>query len=349
MVSYFFPFEFTNIKHINMKHKFLFALLAVVVTAGLSSCHQSGKDYSDMNDEEKLEIINIRLKKTPDDAELLFDRAGIYINQERYNDAITDLMKATELESKNKEYLMRLGDTYFRIGDMEHSYKAIERVTELDPKYKDAYMKLGEIAFYSKDYDRAMEHLSKVTADDPNNQNALFMKGFIYKETEDTANAAFYFRKVIDLYPDYEPAYEELGFLYANHGSPMAVEYLNTAIKLEPNNTQAMYGLAMYFQEKQRMDEAEELYSRITEINPAHKDAWHNLGYIECFHYGDFDKAIEYFNRAIECDGQFVEALTNRGWAYSLKGDKKNARISYQSALEKDPNYQPALDGLKSL
>jgi len=299
-----------------------------------------------MTDEEKLEIINIRLKKDPKDAELLYDRAGVYVNLERYNDAIIDLNKAIEIKPEKKEYHALLGDTYFRLGDMEHSYKAFEAVVTLDPNDKEGYLKLGEIAFYSKDYDRAMDHLSKVTADDPNNQNALFMKGFIYKETEDTANAAFYFRKVIDLYPEYEPAYEELGFMYANLGNALAVEYLTTAIRLDPNNTQAMYGLAMYFQGKQRMDEAEELYRRITEINPVHKDAWHNLGYIECFHYGDYDKAIEYYDRAIECDNKFVEALTNRGWAYALKGDKQNARISYQSALEIAPNYQPALDGM---
>ena len=329
-----------------MKNKVLYTLLAIVVIFGLTSCNNSKKDYSDMSDEEKLEIINIRLKKDPKDAELLYDRASVYVNLERYNDAIIDLNKAIEIKPEKKEYHALLGDTYFRLGDMEHSYKAFESVITLDPNDKEGYLKLGEIAFYSKDYDRAMDHLSKVTADDPNNQNALFMKGFIYKETEDTANAAFYFRKVIDLYPEYEPAYEELGFMYANHGSDLAIEYLTTAIKLEPNNTQAMYGLAMYLQGKQRMDEAEELYSRITEINPAHKDAWHNLGYIECFHYGDFDKAIEYFNRAIECDTTFVEALVNRGWTYALKGDKANARINYQSALGIDPNYKPAIDGL---
>ena len=332
-----------------MKHTLLYTILAIVVIAGLSSCHNSKKDYSDMSDEEKLEIINIRLKKSPQNAELLYDRASVYVNLERYNDAIIDLNKAIEIKPEKKEYHALLGDTYFRLGDMEHSYKSFEKVVSLDPKDKEGYMKLGEIAFYSKDYDRAMDHLSKVTADDPNNQNALFMKGFIYKETEDTANAAFYFRKVIDLYPEYEPAYEELGFMYANHGSDLAIEYLTTAIKLEPNNTQAMYGLAMYLQGKQRMDEAEELYNRITETNPAHKDAWHNMGYIECFHYGDFDKAIEYFSRAIECDSKFVEALTNRGWAYALKGDRTNARINYNSAIEIDPNYQPALDGLAEL
>lgn len=332
-----------------MKKHILRSLLIALPLLFFSACNQKHPDTEQLSDSEKLDIINIRLKKTPNDAELLYDRAGIYINQERYNDALTDLMQATTIAPDKTDYQTRLGDTYFRLGDMEHSYKAFERVAQLDPKNKEAYMKLGEIAFYSKDYDRAMEHLSKVTADEPDNRDALFMKGFIYKETGDTAKAAYYFRKVIDLNPDYEPPYEELGFMYANHGSPLAVEYLNTAIKLDPTNTQAMYGLAMYMQEHQRFDEAEELYRRITEVNPAHSDAWHNLGYIECFHYGDYDQALQYFNRAIECDSRFTEALTNRGWAYSLKGDRTNARISFNSALQVQPDYQPAIDGLASL
>lgn len=332
-----------------MKRQLLAAMLILAVAMPFVACHQNKSDTANISDSEKLDIINIRLRKNPDDAELLYDRAGIYINQERLSDAIADLTQATRLDPDNPDYQKRLGDTYFRTGDMEHSYKAFERVAELDPKDKEAPMKLGEIAFYSKDYDRAMEHLSKVTANDPDNQTALFMKGFVYKETLDTSKAAYYFRRVIDLYPDYEPAYEELGFMYANIGNPLAVEYLNTAINLDPANTQAMYGLAMYFQEKNKVDEAEQLYNRITEINPQHKDAWHNLGYIELFHYGDYDRAIEYFNRALECDNRFVEALANRGWAYALKGDKTNARISYNSALEVSPGYQPAIDGLASL
>ena len=332
-----------------MVHKLITTLLAVALAACLLSCRNDKKPADNLTDSEKLEIINIRLKKTPDDADLLFDRAGIYINQERYNDAIADLTQATKLDPDNKDYLKRLGDTWFRTGDMEHSYKAFEQAATLDPKDKEACMKLGEIAFYSKDYDRAMEHLNGVTADDPDNQNALFMKGFIYKETEDTAKAAYYFRKVIDLYPEYVPAYEELGLMYSNHGSPLAVEYLNTAVKIEPNNTYALYGLAMYFQDKERWDEAEQLYHRITEINPAHRDAWHNLGYIECFHYGDYDKAIEYYSRAIESDNQFVEAIANRGWAYALKGDRTNARICFNSALDIDPTFEPAQRGLAEL
>lgn len=326
------------------------ALLAValIVSVNMMSC--KGKPSTEgLTDEGKIETLSRMIDKSPKNAALYFERAEAYVSLEKWNDAIKDLEKATSLDQKHKEYYKLLGDTYFRIGDVEHSYKAMEKVVELDENDVEGYMKLGEIAFYSKDYDRAMEHLNMVTAKMPDNQAALFMKGFIYKETGDTTNAAFYFRKVIDQYPEYEPAYEELGFMYANHGSDLAVEYLNTAISLEPTNTQAMYGLAMYFQDKKRVDEAEELYKKITEINPKAEDAWHNLGYIELFHYGDYDNAIEYFNRAIEIDDKFIEALTNRGWAYAMKGDKTNARISYNSALAIDPTYQPALEGLGEL
>lgn len=267
----------------------------------------------------------------------------------RTNDAINDMMKATQLDDKNQEYFLLLGDAYFANGDIEHSYSTLQHALELNDKNVEAYLKLGEIAFYGRDYDRAMDNLSKVTAVEKDNRTALFMKGFIYKETGDTNNAIILFRKVCDLHPDYEPAFEELGTLYATHGNPMAVEYLSTAIRLEPQNTNALYSLAMYYQDKAEMDKAEEIYKQILDVNSNHKDAWHNRGYIELFHYNDYDLAIEYFTKAVQCDNLFKEAHANRGCAYELKGDKNNAEICYRSALEIDPQFQPAIEGLKRL
>ena len=171
------------------------------------------------------------------------------------------------------------------------------------------------------------------------------MKGFIYKETGDTSNAIILLRKVCDLYPDYEPAFEELGMIYADHHDPLAVEYLNTALRLEPQNTNALYGLAMFYQDLNKLDKAEELYKQILNINNNHKEAWHNRGYIELFTYGNTDLAVEYLTRAIQCDSTFIEAWTNRGCAYELLGDKSSAHSDFNAALQLDHTFQPALDG----
>lgn len=331
-----------------MKRHFIAIAIGCIAIVSIMSCKQS-TIREDMSNEEKLEILDIKINKKPNDASLYFDRAKIYVELQRYNEALNDLTKATELDKNNTEYLMLLGDTYFRVGNMEYSAKAIEHLLEIEPDNTDALLKLGEVEFYTKDYDRAMETLSKVTAKDKNNLTALHLKSFIYKETGDTNSAITYLQKIINLYSDYVPGYVELGILMSDLNNPLAVEYLNSALNIDPQNTNAMYALAMYYQIQKKMELAESLYKQILDINANDKDAWHNRGYIELFHYGDYETAIEYFNQAIRCDNQFIEAYTNRGIAYELNGDKTNAKISFEEALNIDPAYEPAREGISRL
>lgn len=328
-----------------MKHTVRLLILILPLLFTIVGCN-SNTPTTEMSNDDILKVLDVKINKHPKDAELLYDRAKILLEMNRVNDAIADLTRATSINNKEFKYFMLLGDAYFANGDVEHSYSSLQSALELEPESSEAFLKLGEIAYYSRDYDRAMESLGKVTAKDPNNRTALFMKGFIYKETGDTSNAITLLRKVCDLYPDYEPAFEELGVLYSIHHNPMAVEYLSTANRLEPTNTNALYALAMYYQDGNKMDQAEEIYKRILDIDDNNKLAWHNRGYIQLFTYGDYELAIEYLTRAIQCDNSFIEAWTNRACAYELLGNKDLARQDFQQALELDHTYQPAIDGL---
>jgi len=328
-----------------MKHRIISLILFLPLLIATASCHNDSAT-ANMTDEEILNVLDLRIHKSPKDDNLYFDRAKIYMKLDRINDAIADLSRAIAINDKETKYHMLLGDAYFANGDVEHSYKSLQRVLELEPESQEAYLKLGEIAYYSRDYDRAMDNLNKVTAQDPQNRTALFMKGFIYKETGDTVNAIQLLRKVTDLHPDYEPAFEELGMLYATRHDPLALEYLNTALRLEPQNTNALYGLAMYYQDLNQIEKAQEIYKQILDINDNHKEAWHNRGYIEIFTYGDYPEAINYLTRAIQCDSSFIEAWVNRGCAYELMGDKQHALDDFQAALQLDHTFQPAIDGL---
>lgn len=328
-----------------MKHTVRLLILILPFLFTLVGCN-SNTPTTEMSNDEALKVLDVQISKHPKDAELLYDRAKILLEMNRVNDAIADLSRATSINNKEYKYFMLLGDAYFANGDVEHSYSSLQSALELEPESSETYLKLGEIAYYSRDYDRAMENLGKVTAKDPNNRTALFMKGFIYKETGDTSNAVTLLRKVCDLYPDYEPAFEELGILYSIRHNPMAVEYLSTANRLEPTNTNALYALAMYYQDGNKIDQAEEIYKRILDIDANHKLAWHNRGYIQLFTYGDYEEAIMYLTRAIQCDSTFIEAWTNRACAYELLGNTELASQDFHHALDLDHTYQPAIDGL---
>lgn len=324
--------------------KILPILLSIVII--FSACGEKKGQQEKMTNQQAIEIITAKINKNEKDHKLYYDRARLYMQEKRVNDAIADLNKAIQLKDNEIDYHLLLADAYFANGDVEHSYSTLDRVLELDPENQEAVLKQGEIAYYSKDYDRAIDNMSKVTAKDPTNRTALSIKAFVYKEKGDTANAIVLLRKVCDLYPDYAIAFDELGVIYSAHRDPLAIEYFKTAIRLDPTNTNTIYNLAMFYQETNQMDAAEEAYKQILDLDSDNKHAWHNRGYIELFTYGDTDKAIEYFTRALQCDSLFVEAYVNRGCAYELNGDRVNAEHDFRSALAHSPAYQPAIDGL---
>ena len=294
-------------------------LLVVLMTILIAACKQHPTDIEGLSDAEKLEALDFRIEKQPKDHQSLYERSQVLFNLGRTKEAQNDINRAADLQPDNLEYRMRQADIYFANGDVENSYKTLSEAEKISPESKEVQLKMGEVMFYSRDYDRALTCLTKVTEKEPDNQTALFMKGFIYKEKGDTASAVTLFRRVCDMYPDYEPAFEELGVLFAIHNNPLASEYLSTALQLQPNNTNALYALAMYYQQNEEMDKAEDLYRRILDINENSADAWHNLGYIEMSHYMDFARAIEYFDKALAADPSHEAAAQNRKLAYELQ------------------------------
>lgn len=291
--------------------------------------------------EEALKMLDDKINRDSDNPDLLYQRGKLLISlgkeknlSQYFKDAITDLKQATELDNKKTEYFTALGDAYFSLGNINESYAALHQALKLNENNFEACMKMSEIAFYSGNYELAMENLNKVTAQDKDNQTALFMKGFIYMENKDTANAVYYFRHLTELYPDYAPAYEQLGMLYINNSNKLGLEYLTTALKLDPKNVNILYGIAQFYQDAEEADMANEYYVKIIEINPQFKYAWFNRGRMELELYEDYNAAIDFFNKAIEIDPQFAEAYHNKGVAYEMLGDKTNSNICYAKAQE---------------
>jgi tetratricopeptide (TPR) repeat protein len=54
---------------------------------------------------------------------------------------------------------------------------------------------------------------------------------------------------------------------------------------------------------------------------------------------GDFDRAIEDFDRSIKLDRAYIKPLNNRGVAYMKKGEHDLAIQAFDEAIRLDPNY----------
>jgi len=63
-----------------------------------------------------------------------------------------------------------------------------------------------------------------------------------------------------------------------------------------------------------------------------------NLG-VAWYENGDYEKAIEYYKRAVILNPDFIEALNNLGVAYAKQGDYGKAIECYTEAIRKNPYY----------
>ena len=84
-----------------MVNRYRLILLIIPILLTLSSCKQNTSNR-EPSQEEVLAILDARIHKHPNDAKLYHDRANIYLKDNRVNDAISDLMRAVDLDKNGK-------------------------------------------------------------------------------------------------------------------------------------------------------------------------------------------------------------------------------------------------------
>lgn len=329
----------------------LFLLLSFLVVscrpAGEKKKVQEAVSVDSLNAE--AESLNVKIMADSGNPDNYYQRAKVYLDQKEINKALSDIGKAIDLNDKDARYYVTLADLYLVMGKIPNCLEALRKAEEIDPKNNDALLKLAEVYLILKDYQSAFNYTKKALDLESINPVAYFIRGFAYMEQGDTTLAVKSFMAAADQDQNYYDAYIELGLLYSSKKNPLAMEYLQTAVKIEPNRTEGYYLLGMAYQEQEVISKASETYEKLLVIDPDYEEAYYNLGYINLVYNQDFEQAIQYFGKAISLDPGNTDAYFNRGYSFELAGDPVSARNDYRKALELSPNYERAVNGLNRL
>lgn len=326
-------------------------LTVLFLTVLVISCgkKQSEKDFNKLSDKEKIDLLDAKIRKDPKNAELYYQRGKVFAHMENTKEALFNAQKAIELDKKQVKYYIFEADVLFSRGETTLAFNSLQEALKVDNKSTEAYLKIAELSLYMKDYTKSMDNIKQALTIDKLNPTAYFLRGYIMKETGDTARAVIDYKKAIELKSNYEKPFEELGLLYAAKGDGLAVEYLKSTININPKNTNAMYALALFYQDHGAMQEALDLYKRILKIKPADADAIHNVGYINYEYKHDYVTALDCFSKAIKADNSYIEAYYNRAKTYEKLNKKAEAIQDYQKVLSLNPENQDAKTSLKRL
>jgi tetratricopeptide (TPR) repeat protein len=297
----------------------------------------------------ELAALNKKILDAPDDANLYNERAKIYLQFKQLEDAINDCKRAIRMDTTNAAFYLTEADVFFAANETRNAKEVLENVVKRFPENTDGLLKLGELFYFVKQYENAFAKINQALKVNENLAKAYYLKGNIYKEIGDTGKAVSSLETAIEQDNKNYGAFLDLGLIYGAKKNPLAFEYYNNAIALNPTNSEALYAKAKLFQDMGQIKEAVGVYNQILKINPNHVFSIYNLGAIEFGINKDPKKAIEHFTTAITLDPKYAEAYYARGACYQEMKDNANASADYNMCLQLKPNYEPAVDGLNSL
>ena len=296
----------------------------------------------------EIEEISNKISANPKDHSLFYQRGQMFLKAGNSKMAIQDLEHAISIDSTKGEYYLPLADAYFFSKSVGKSRQTLERALNNNPENNtEAAMKLAELHFYVKEYKKSIGYLDEVLMKDKHNPKAYFMKGMNFKEMGDTAKAISSFQTTIEQNPEYYAAYMQLGIIFNIKNNPVAVQYYNSALNLNPKSTEALYGRAMYYQENQEFNKAITDYTQILRLEPDNANAHFNLGYIHQVYLKIYDQGIKHYTDAIAANPKYAEAYYNRGLTYETVGNISAAAADYKLAIQFRGDYPAAEAGLK--
>ena len=118
--------------------------------------------------------------------------------------------------------------------------------------------------------------------------------------------------------------------------SANAVEQSETQV--QPQDANAYFDQGNVYQSKGDYDRAIEAFNTAIELKPDFAEAYTNRG-VTYTDKGDFAPAISDYTKAIELKPDFALAYNHRGIAYTDKGDFDRAIVDFNTAIELKPDY----------
>ena len=339
-----------------MKHKSLIWLL-VGLALNMAACRDNGKvqpkdpltveQQESPKDEISLLTDSIEMDGTRPD--LYLKRAQCYLDREQVGAAMMDVTKAIEVDPKNIDAFLMLSDVYYLLGDQANITATLNKALSVDPYDSRPMVKLAELNLLQQNFPLAFGYIDNALKVNTYNPKAYFVRGMTYMAKQDTASALKNFLIAREQDASFPDPMREICRIYVAQNNPLAEGFLRNAVAQFPDDGMARYDLALFLQDHGAPEEALAHYDTLLLIKPDNSRLLFNKGYVYFVYLGNNQQALEYFNRALESDPTYLDALYNKGHVLEQMGDYVQASDIYTQVLKQNPSYRLAIDAMNRI
>lgn len=293
-------------------------------------------------------------------------RAEAYLGQQKWNEAVDDIIKALSLNGDAKAHYLMINipdealslmkarlqiqankDSndaawYYYIGQLSqkknrHRY-AIKFYTQANERDANSLFleRIADCYFDLGDYAQALVYVDKALAIKPDDEDLFLLKGNIYNEMGNQPAAIEQLDKYIKMTPEFFYGYYRRGWLRDEQDDREgAIDDYTMAITLEPSYAYSYIGRGRDYERLGQHEAAIADYKKVIELDTVPEQG--SCAHYAYFFLGQRDKAAEFMQRYLDnpdegdADGGNYDAAC----LYSLMGDTDKALKHLREALKR--------------
>src|SRR5438309_999059 len=265
--------------------------------------------------------------------------ARTLMQEGKLDDAVAELQTLEAANPTMKGLDLELGAAYYKKSDYPKAIAYLKKATAADPGNGEAQQLLGLSYYLGGHPADAIPLLEKVQGWYPRaNVDAAYILGICYIQTKDYPQARKAFARMFDVAPDSAASYLFTArMLMRQEFDPVAEEYGQKAVALDPKLPLAHFLLGELYLYKSRIPEAIAEFQKELAINPGHAATYYKLADADS-RIQKYEDAERLLQRSIWLDSTSTGPYILMGKVLGKKGETELAVRALQRALAMDPN-----------
>jgi Flp pilus assembly protein TadD len=289
---------------------------------------------ADQRDAEFDEFASGFLEKNPDAHRLRTQYARHLAQQEKFDEAISQLRELTRRQPEDAEAVYALALLYMERGDWSQADRTLRRHLELSQGDDRTRLNLGRVAIERKRYDKAIEWLSAVK-DENYYLDAQIQMAHALARRDGVDAGIEHLRGVIPasaqeqvrLYLAQEQVMRDAGQLEEARG------LLDAALSEMPDNGDLLYARGLLTARLGQVEAHERDLRRLIELEPDNAHAYNALGYTLADLTDRYQEALTLIEKALELQPEDPFILDSMGWVQYRLGNHVQAIEYLEQAM----------------
>jgi tetratricopeptide (TPR) repeat protein len=266
--------------------------------------------------------------------------AGIYISQERWDDALSIAAKLTEQETTMALGYYLQGRTYLIQKDYQAATKVLKQSLEANPAIIESLRALASSYVALEQADKALSYVSKHVESHPDHAHAKELLAGLTAQSGNVGKAIEITQSLIADQPERISAYRLLVNLFRSENRVQDIEpVLKNGIEKAEETQALQLMLAEYYQGTENHEQAQASYEAVLASHPDNMVARNNLAVLLIDHFDNDSNLKRAAELALELAGTENPAfLDTAGWIQYKLGNYAQAVSLLQTAIKKGGN-----------